>query len=127
MLRTCLVLVQVVLLGGLVSAQGPSSESETVKFGRKIFQTRCSMCHVGQAPATELRDGTSGQQWTFGPLLSQANAANEDTLRRTIENGGPKMPGYSLYLSDEQIDQVIAFMKTIEEPLTILANDLPGE
>lgn len=85
------------------------------------------MCHVGQAPATELADGTSGQQWTFGPLLSKTHAANETTLSEKIKNGGPKMPGYSLALTNEQIDQVIAFMKTIEEPLTKLANDLPGE
>ena len=85
------------------------------------------MCHVGQAPATELRDGTTGQQWTFGPLLSKTHAANENALRDKINNGGAKMPGYSLALTDEDIDHVIAFMKTIEEPLTILANDLPGE
>lgn len=85
------------------------------------------MCHVGQAPATELADGTSGQQWTFGPLLSKSQAANEATVRQIITNGGARMPGYNLALTDEQIDQVIAFMKTIELPLTKLANDLPGE
>ncbi len=85
------------------------------------------MCHVGQAPATELADGTSGQQWTFGPLLSKTHAADEATLRDKITNGGPRMPAYNLALTDEQIDQVIAFMKTIELPLTKLANDLPGE
>ena len=125
MLRTCLVLAQIFVLSGPISAQEMSST--TVKSGRKIFQTRCSMCHVGQAPATELADGTSGQQWTFGPLLSKTHAANETTLSEKIKNGGPKMPGYSLALTNEQIDQVIAFMKTIEEPLTKLANDLPGE
>ena len=85
------------------------------------------MCHVGQAPATELSDGTTGRQWTFGPLLSKTNAANEATLREKIKNGGARMPAYKLALTDEQIDQVIAFMKTIERPLTKLALDSPGE
>ena len=130
MLRTCLVLGLVSVLSGTISAQAQSTESLTAaeQSGRKIFQTRCSMCHVGQDPATELAaENAAPRQWTMGPLLSKAQAANETRLREKITNGGPRMPGYKLSLSDEQIGQVIAFMKTLERPLTKLAAARPGE
>jgi mono/diheme cytochrome c family protein len=128
-LRTSLVLAHLFILSGatFAQAQSTSTASDTEMFGRKIFQTRCAMCHVGQNPATELQDGTAGQQWTFGPLLSKANAANEATLRNKIKNGGPRMPAYKLALTDTDINQVIAFMKTLEQPLTKLALEVPGE
>jgi mono/diheme cytochrome c family protein len=129
LLRTSLVLANLFILSGatFAQAQSTSTASDTEMFGRKIFQTRCAMCHVGQDPATELQDGTAGRQWTFGPLLSKANAANEATLRDKIKNGGPRMPAYKLALTATDIDQVIAFIKTIEQPLTKLALERAGE
>tara|TARA_B100001123_G_scaffold404964_1_gene494888 strand:+ start:445 stop:2559 length:2115 start_codon:yes stop_codon:yes gene_type:complete len=123
MMRTFFVLAQVLLLVGTVSAQErqlSADLNETEKFGRKIFQTRCSMCHVGQDPATEFADGTP-EPWTFGPLLSKAQTADEGALRGIIKDGSRRMPGYKYALNDAQIDQVIAFMKTIDQPLQVLS------
>jgi mono/diheme cytochrome c family protein len=86
------------------------------------------MCHVGQDPATEMAgDRAPRQRPTYGPLLSKAQASNEAALREKIRNGGPRMPGYNLALTDEQIDQLIAFIKTLDRPLTRLAVARPGE
>jgi mono/diheme cytochrome c family protein len=129
-LQTCLVLAFVGVLSGTISAQPLQSSSltEPEKVGRKIFQTRCAMCHVGQDPAIEMAsDGAARQPSAFGPLLSKAKASNEAALREKINNGGPRMPGYKLALTDQQIDQVIAFLKTVERPLTKLAVARPGE
>jgi len=133
-LRICYTLALVSVLGGTLAAQQPQSSgtlTDTELVGRKIFQTRCAMCHVGQDPATEFQSDAEKpaqpRQTTFGPLLSKAQTANETLLRSKIANGGPRMPAYKLALTDEQIGQVIAFMKTIEKPLTLLASDKPGE
>lgn len=130
MLRTWLVLALVCVPSGTISAQPQSSATltEAERFGRKFFQTRCAMCHVGQDPATEAaKESAAPRQTTFGPLLSKAHAANEATLREKIKNGGPRMPGYKLALTDEEISQVIAFMKTLERPLTRLVAARGGE
>ena len=127
MLRTCFVLAHICILSAVVSAQQPPTLTATEKSGRKLFQTRCAMCHVGQDPATELASDTGRRAATFGPLLSKAQAANESALRDKIKNGGARMPGYSLALTDEEINHVIAFMKTIESPLTKLAAARGGE
>ena len=87
------------------------------------------MCHVGQEPGTEARDDENAPRRpaTLGPLLSQANTSDEARLREKIQLGSDRMPGYRYTLTDEQIDQVIAFMKTIETPLTRLAVARPGD
>jgi mono/diheme cytochrome c family protein len=126
--RTCIVLIDVLILSGTIAAQQTPTLTSGEKSGRSIFQTRCAMCHVGQEPATEMAtDGAARKQSTFGPLLSKAQASNETALRQKIKDGGPRMPGYRAALTDEQIDQVIAFMKTIERPLGRLAVARPGE
>jgi mono/diheme cytochrome c family protein len=86
------------------------------------------MCHVGANPETEMATPTPGaRRGTIGPGLSRSSAQNEATIREKIKNGGPRMPGYNLSLTDEQIDQVIAFVKTLEHPLTKLAVAKPGQ
>jgi mono/diheme cytochrome c family protein len=85
------------------------------------------MCHVGEEPASEMAAGAQRRPATLGPLLSKANASDEMRLRQKIKDGSRLMPGYKHTLNDEQIDQVIAFMKTIEQPLTRLAAARAGE
>jgi mono/diheme cytochrome c family protein len=100
----------------------------TEKSGRSIFQTRCAMCHVGQEPATEMATHSAERRpATLGPLLSKANASDETRLRQKIKEGSRLMPGYKHTLTDEQIAQVVAFMKTIERPLTRLGVARAGE
>jgi mono/diheme cytochrome c family protein len=119
-----------VLLSGIVTAQqGQSSPSlkPAEKAGRSIFQTRCAMCHVGQEPAVEASPSSERRPSTMGPLLSRSHTTNEAALRQKIKDGSARMPGYKYTLSDEQVDQVIAFMKTIDKPLTRLFATRPGE
>lgn len=128
MLRTSLVLAFAYTLGSTMSAQQPTSLTPAEKTGRSIFQTRCAMCHVGQEPATEMATPAAERRpATLGPLLSKANTANDAALRQKIKEGSRLMPGYKHALTDAQIDHVIAFMKTIDKPLTRLAMARAGE
>lgn len=89
------------------------------------------MCHVGQDPATEMGGATGSglerRAATFGPVLSRAYVANEANARDKIMNGSARMPGYKLTLSDDEVTQVVAFLKTVERPLTKLAQPRAGE
>ena len=129
--RTCLTaLFATLLLAGTVTAapaQSSPSLSPAEKAGRSIFQTRCAMCHVGQDPAAELSTNSERRPATMGPLLSRSNTTNETALRQKIKDGSVRMPGYKYTLSDEQVDQVVAFMKTIDKPLTRLFATRAGE
>lgn len=128
MLRTIVVFALAYALSGTVSAQQSTSLTPAEKTGRSVFQTRCAMCHVGQEPATEMATPAAERRpATMGPLLSKANTANETALRQKIKDGSRLMPGYKHALTDAQLDQVIAFMKTIEKPLTRIAMARAGE
>ncbi len=130
MSRTFLVLVQIAVLGGALHAQSPQLSPAEIS-GRKIFQTRCAMCHVGQDPATEmgLATGTPAPRRpsTFGPLLSKAQATDDAKLREKITNGSARMPAYKLSLTTDEIGQVMAFLKTVEQRMTKLAIPRAGE
>jgi len=129
-LRIFVVLTAAFILSGTVAAQQvPPTRTPTAteRSGRSIFQTRCAMCHVGQEPATELATEGARRPATLGPVLSKTPASNETTLRQKIKDGSRLMPGYKHTLTDEQISQVIAFMKTLDQPLTRLAVARPGQ
>jgi mono/diheme cytochrome c family protein len=132
-LRTCLALTLACVLSGTLSAQetqSPKSLTPVEKTGRSIFQTRCAMCHVGQEPASEMAASAPAAERkasTLGPLLSKANTTDETRLRTKIANGSRLMPGYKHTLNDAQVDQVIAFMKTVDQPMTRLTLSRPGE
>src|SRR5262245_2547764 len=95
--------------------------------GRRIFQTRCAMCHVGAEPGTEMRTEQAGAGVPMGPVLSKARLTNEAAVRDKIRQGGPRMPGYQYTLKDTQIDQLIAYLKSLDAPLTRLSVTRPGE
>jgi mono/diheme cytochrome c family protein len=121
----------IVALGISLAAQGrPGTKVGALtpdeKAGRRMFQTRCAMCHVAEDPGTEVEPAvTIGP---FGPLLSNARVlVDEAGVREKILNGGPRMPGYRYALSVEDLTQVIAFMKTLQRPLTKLAAEHPDE
>ena len=110
----------------LSSATGGTLTSEQQQ-GRRIFQTRCAMCHVGAEPGTEMRAEQAGSGGPMGPVLGKARLTNEAAVRDRIRQGGPRMPGYQYALKDAQIAQLIAYLKTVDAPLTRLAVTRPGE
>lgn len=113
-----------IALSGMMKAQqAPTSSTNLTaaeKSGRSLFQTRCAMCHVGGEATSETATASEPRSSTMGPALGRASTTNEAALRQKIKDGSPRMPGYKYTLSDEQADQVVAFMKTLDKPLTRL-------
>lgn len=73
--------------------------------GREIITQNCNICHLPQS---------YGSQQTYGPLLNRASANGDDALMKTvIENGLVKMPGWKYTLNAQQINDVIAYIKTL--------------
>lgn len=72
--------------------------------GRIIITQSCNICHLPQNPGSQ----------TYGPLLNRASANGDDALMKTvIQNGLVKMPGWKYTLNDNQIGDVIAYIKTL--------------
>jgi mono/diheme cytochrome c family protein len=90
-------------------AQVPRSNSplsETEKVGRTLFMQRCELCHLAVPPRTA----------TLGPLLDGELVAKrgEAEIRKVIMNGSARMPGFQYGLEPADIDEIIAFLKTVD-------------
>ena len=104
-------MIGMVVVGGQLLAlhaqQGPPSSKLSGKelAGKKVFLQRCSICHMPPLNDPE------GQP--YGPKLSGfvKDAATETRARETIKNGTPRMPSFQYGLEQEQIDNIIAYLK----------------
>jgi mono/diheme cytochrome c family protein len=75
--------------------------------GKKLFVQRCALCHdlLGQPALT-----------TVGPWVDAqtVETRGEAAVRQTILNGTRRMPGWRYTLAPTQIDQLIAYLRTVE-------------
>jgi mono/diheme cytochrome c family protein len=89
------------------------------KEGRRIFQQKCAVCHVPAYPGAT----------ALGPGLSNAILTNETAVQDTIANGlygGPdKMPGFKYTLTPEQIQNIIDYLRTLDQPPETVVSEVP--
>jgi len=64
----------------------------------------CGVCHL--PPSLNAK--------TYGPPLNKAAANGDDSIMREyILNGTPRMPAFKHYLKDNEIDAIIAYVRTV--------------
>ena len=114
---TCGLVGLSLVLGTVHHAMG----ADNVEAGGKLYQTRCSPCHgpdgkaatpTAQALNPKPRDHADG---------AYMNQLSKEHLTKVIKNGGPAvgksplMPAHT-DLNDQQIEDVIAFVRTLAVP-----------
>jgi mono/diheme cytochrome c family protein len=84
--------------------------------GAAVFFQRCSLCHLAKT------SGAGGSKYccvaSLGPDLSgrfkDATPDQEQAFRAIILNGGPTyMPSWKYGLTSDEIDDIIAYLKTL--------------
>ena len=92
------------------SPTGAEKLSEEARRGEGLFLQRCSLCHLPR----KLKFGSPP---VIGPSLSgQFKDATPDQmkiLRGFILKGGPDMPGFQYGLEPKEVDDLIAYLKTL--------------
>jgi len=89
------------------SAQQTDNLNDTQKHGRQLLAQSCGVCHL--PPALNAK--------TYGPPLNKAAAnGDDDIMREYITNGTPRMPAFKHYLKDNEINAIIAYVRTIPVP-----------
>jgi mono/diheme cytochrome c family protein len=83
----------------VASRSGPELE------GRKLFAQRCALCHIGNQ--TEV---------PFGGWLNELRiqSIGEAKAREQILEGTPRMPAWKYTLEHFQVEQIIAYLKTVK-------------
>jgi mono/diheme cytochrome c family protein len=89
---------------------GTEKLSEEARRGEGLFLQRCSLCHLPR----KLKFGSPP---VIGPSLDgQFKDAAPDQLkilRGFILKGGPDMPGFQYGLEPKEVDDLIAYLKTL--------------
>jgi len=90
-----------------LAASAQQTLTDQQRHGRFILTQNCNICHLPQNPGSA----------TYGPRLSKSSANGDDNLmREVIKNGLVKMPGWKYTLNDNEINDVIAYVRTLPEP-----------
>jgi len=86
----------------------------TQRSGRQVFAQSCGVCHLPPNRGAA----------TYGPRLNQASASGSDELMRAfITQGTARMPAFKFYLTGDQIDSVIAYLRTVPAPADAQAKE----
>lgn len=84
-----------------------AQENGQQHLGMRLFNQSCRVCHTKPQLASP----------QYAPVLSMSTlGGNAEIMRQVISNGTPRMPGFKYDFKPEQIDAVIAYIKTIPAP-----------
>lgn len=110
------------LVFGLGAAAWPQAEprvpemhgSDTkamVTHGEAIFKDHCAICHFAASSEKKIGPGLRGI--TRRGHFSDGTWANTPNLTRWVQSGGKNMPGFRKELSDVQIHDLLAYLRTL--------------
>ena len=90
-------------------AVGADKKGDAEK-GKEVFQ-QCGVCHNADSSEKKMGPGLKGlfqnEKMTNGKKPTEAN------VRAKIDEGGNGMPSYKEMLSDEEKNDLIAYLKTL--------------
>jgi mono/diheme cytochrome c family protein len=94
-------------VGPVSHPAAPVSTGRSVN-GAELFNEYCAVCH---------KDGKNGAPPLVGVMkkreLPSGTPANDARLKDTIKMGRANMPGMANVLSDQQVDAIVAYVKTL--------------
>jgi mono/diheme cytochrome c family protein len=90
--------------GSAFAQQAGDNLNDVQRHGRQLLAQSCGVCHL--PPSLNAK--------TYGPPLNKAAANGDDSIMREyILNGTPRMPAFRHYLKDNEIDAIIAYVRTV--------------
>lgn len=81
---------------------GSSSLAADLKAGEKVYKRKCVVCHGEQG------QGGSALKINDPNVLKKTN----EEIRKVIAEGGNGMPAYNNSLKPEEIDSLMAFLRS---------------
>ena len=93
-------------------ASAAKADPEAAKRGKDLFQQKCSTCHYDTSDAKKIGPGLKGLN-KRGTFTVNNNKVTDENLKSWIENGDSLMPPFKDVIDDNQIKDVIAYVKTL--------------
>ena len=99
-----------ICVAALAAGSSSAFAAGTAAKGKEVFD-QCSVCH--NADSTEKKIGPGLKGLFKKDKLANGKAPTEANIRTQVDEGGNGMPAYKEILSDEDKDNVIAYLKTL--------------
>jgi cytochrome c len=99
----------VALAAGSLAALVAAPKGDAVK-GKEVFG-QCAVCHSADSAEKKVGPGLKGL-YKHDKLVN-GKKVTDATVREKIDEGGNGMPSYKDLLSDQEKDDVIAYLKTL--------------
>lgn len=128
--RQLLLLMAFLALAVLAAAQndmgalGPrnpfAGNKQAIQEGRSQFRFNCAMCHGVDAKGTQKAPNLTTGHWAHG--------GSDGELFRTIQRGvpGTLMPAQQAILTETETWQVIAYLRSLQAPLSLVGDAARG-
>ncbi len=84
--------------------------------GKELFQQQCELCHEAESNTAKVGPGLKGLFHMAAHKRADGTEMahhDEATIRKQIEEGTSSMPPMKDVLSKEQIDDLIAYLRTL--------------
>ena len=103
-----------VVSAGLAQKKAPAKDKKeggNPAAGEKIFKEKCAICHYADKTDKRIGPGMKGvfkreKMWDDRPM-------NEANVRDMILKGGGKMVGFEDTMDAKEINNVVAYLKTL--------------
>ncbi len=101
-MRSCLLILGMLAAAAAAHAGGPSSKQQAAA-GAALFQSSgCTHCHGDHAQGGEI-----------GPTLADVGKRlKPEELQKQLRNGGAAMPAFGDVLTNDEIEQLVQFLRT---------------
>ena len=99
-----------ICVAALAASSSPAFAAGTAAKGKEVFDA-CSVCHNADSDEKKIGPGLKGL--FKKDKMSNGKAPNEANVRTQINEGGNGMPAYKDILSDQEKDDLIAYLKTL--------------
>lgn len=105
--KISIITVSVAMLAGLTFSVPAQADEKSAG----IYNTKCAVCHG----ATGKGDTPAGKSMGVPSFADATVAAKSDAeLRATIEKGKNKMPAYGKSLKPEEIQRLVAYIRSLK-------------
>lgn len=89
-----------------------ASKAGSATKGKEVFDQKCGICHNADSDQKKVGPGLKGL-FKRGTFTVNNSKVTEEHLKTWIENGDTLMPGFKEVLDEQQIRDVIAYVKTL--------------
>ena len=108
----CFVCLLALTVVGSAAKKKPPPWEKPLRMGRYLYLENCSVCHEINKPETNKLGPSLFRLFQNEKLPFSGGKPSERYVRIKIQFGGDVMPAFVNKLTDEQIDRLIAFIRS---------------